>query len=101
MIALPVLAVTAAAVVQATADVNGIEGADRRMGAAEARIRPVGGAVFQSPDPEDYGAGGWGTEGEGGADQPSYDAVTAVLGPTSGPSRCARAGPRSRWGTGG
>ena len=80
MIALPVLAVSAAAVVQATADVSGIEGADRRMGDAEARIRPVGGAVFQTPDPEDHGAGGWGTDGQGGADKPSYDAVTAVLG---------------------
>ncbi|WP_107765969.1 FtsX-like permease family protein [Nocardioides terrigena] len=80
MIALPVLAVSAAAVVQATADVSGIEGADRRMGAAEARVRPVGGAVFQSPDPEDYGAGGWGTEGESAGPVPSYDAVTAVLG---------------------
>lgn len=80
MIALPVLAVTAAAVVQATADIDGIEGADRRMGAAEARIRPVGGVVFQSPDPEDHGAGGWGTEGESAGRVPSYDAVTAVLG---------------------
>ncbi|KRF34723.1 hypothetical protein ASG94_11145 [Nocardioides sp. Soil805] len=81
MIALPVLAVTAAAVVQATADVAGVEGADRRMGAAEARIRPVGGTVFQAPDPDDYGAGGWGSDADGDADKPSYDAVTAVLGP--------------------
>lgn len=81
MIALPVLAVSAAAIVQATADVAGAEGADRRMGAAEARIRPVGGTVFQAPDPEDYGAGGWGSDGQGHGDKPSYDAVTAVLGP--------------------
>ena len=78
MIALPVLAVTAAAVVQATADLNGVEGADRRMGAAEARIRPVGGALFQAPDPEELG---WGNVGGGGGRNPSYDAVTAVLGP--------------------
>lgn len=80
MIALPVLAVSAAAVVQATSDVSGIEGADRRMGAAEARIRPVGGAVLQSPDPEDYSAGGWATQGDTTGPKPSYDAVKAVLG---------------------
>ena len=77
MIALPVLAVTAAAVVQATADVSGVEGADRRMGAAEARIRPAGGTIFQAPDPDQLG---WGNDGDGGGERPSYDAVTDVLG---------------------
>jgi len=52
MISLPVLAVTAAAVVQATADVNSVDGIPRTMGAAEARIRPLGGTVLQAPDPD-------------------------------------------------
>ena len=38
MVALPVLAVSAAAVVIKTAEVSGAEGAGRRMGAADARI---------------------------------------------------------------
>lgn len=77
MIALPVLAVSAAAVVYATAQVDGIEGADRRLGAADARIRPVGGEIVQSPDPEEFG---WGNNGSA-AEPPAYDAVEEVLGP--------------------
>ena len=38
MISLPVLAVSAAAVVLATSEVSGIEGAERRLGAADARV---------------------------------------------------------------
>jgi putative ABC transport system permease protein len=52
LITLPVLAITAAAVVQATADVDGVDGIPRTMGAAEARIRPLGGTVLQAPDPD-------------------------------------------------
>lgn len=79
MIALPVLAVSAAAVVYATAQVDGIEGADRRMGAADARIRPVGGEIFQSPDPEEWG---WGNDGSAApGEPPTFDAVTDALGP--------------------
>ncbi len=44
MIALPVLAVTGAAVVMRTSDVSAVEGIDRRMGAADA-------LVFTDPDP--------------------------------------------------
>ena len=52
LIGLPVLAVSAAAVVIQTADVSGIEGADRQLGAADARIRTEGrGRVFQAPTP--------------------------------------------------
>lgn len=49
MIALPVLAVTAAAVVQATSDLDDVEAIERTMGAAQARIEPVGGVVVQAP----------------------------------------------------
>jgi putative ABC transport system permease protein len=52
MISLPVLAVSAAAIVLKTAEVSGPEGADRIMGAADARIRTEGrGQVLQGPDP--------------------------------------------------
>jgi putative ABC transport system permease protein len=79
MIALPVLAVTAASVIQATQDLDGIEGAQRRMGAADARIRPVGGGViYQSPDPEEFG---WGNGPGGSDDAPTFADVTDVLGP--------------------
>lgn len=55
MIALPVVAVTAAAVVLRTQEVSGLEGADRRMGAADARVWTEGrGAVVQAPDPETW-----------------------------------------------
>lgn len=62
MIALPVFAVTAAAVVQATSDVSGVESIPRTMGAAQARVEPVGGKVVQAPDPTRTG---WGSAGEG------------------------------------
>lgn len=78
LIALPVLAVTAAGVVQATSDLDGIEGADRRMGAADARIHPAGGALHQSPDPDEFG---WSHIGSGEeSETPAFDSVTSVLG---------------------
>ena len=52
MISLPVLAVSAAAVIIKTAEVSGIEGADRTLGAADARVLTEGrGRVVQVPDP--------------------------------------------------
>ncbi|UUZ61243.1 ABC transporter permease [Nocardioides sp. B-3] len=78
MIALPVLAVTAAAVIRATQDVSGSEGAQRTMGAADARIKPVGGNLFQSPDPKEWG---WGSMGDiGKSEMPTFESVTEVLG---------------------
>ncbi len=60
MIALPVLAVTAALVVQSTQSVSGVESLDRRLGAADARVSVQRGAgrIFQDFDPDlDYGRG--------------------------------------------
>lgn len=52
MISLPVLAVSAAAVIIKTAEVNGIEVADRTLGAADALVRTEGrGQVVQGVDP--------------------------------------------------
>ena len=54
MIALPVLAVTAADVVIQTAEVSGEESLDRRLGAADARVdfQPGSGRVYQGFDPD-------------------------------------------------
>lgn len=69
MIALPVLAVTAASVVQATADVSSLEGVERTMGSAQARVQATGGsAVLQAPDP---GSGMWTQTGSGEASTPA------------------------------
>ncbi|WP_182378468.1 ABC transporter permease [Nocardioides sp. WS12] len=58
LICLPVLAVSAAAIVWRTADVSGVEGIDRRIGSAEALIETSwSDNIVQSPDPE---AGGYG-----------------------------------------
>ena len=53
MIALPVLAVTAADVVIQTQDVSGAEALDRRLGAADARVNVQEGVsrVYQGPTP--------------------------------------------------
>lgn len=75
MIALPVLAVTAAAVVQATSEVDGVDAIPRTMGAAEARIQPMGGTVVQSPDPD---TGMVGTSSSG--DLPTLPDLAEVLG---------------------
>ena len=80
MISLPVLAVSAAAVVIQTADVSGVEGADRTLGAADARIRSEGGGgqVIQGPDPSD---GTWTHLGELDPDDPlTADDVRTALG---------------------
>ena len=74
MIALPVLAVTAAAVVQATSDVNGVDAIPRTMGAAAARIQPLGGTVLQAPDPDS------GMYTSDGGDLPTLADLTETLG---------------------
>ena len=56
MVALPVLAVSAAAVVYTSAEVTGVEGADRQMGSAAARVWTEGpGRIIQAPDPDRQG----------------------------------------------
>jgi putative ABC transport system permease protein len=79
MISLPVLAVTAAAVIIKTAEVAGIERADRVLGSADARVRTEGrGAVLQGPDPS---RGEWTSLGELDIEDPiGEDDVRAVLG---------------------
>ena len=81
MIALPVLGVTAAAVVIQTAEVRGAESLDRRLGAAEAQVRVQDGTtlVRQGPDPDDGVAAG----GEDGAAPLDADAISALLGGAS------------------
>lgn len=74
MITLPVLAITAAAVIQRTADVDSIDGLPRTLGSAEARITPMGGRVMQTPDPDE--ASGQMTSGE----RPTLADFDAVLG---------------------
>lgn len=99
MISLPVLAVSAAAVVLETAEVSGVEGADRQLGSADARLRTEGrGRVVQAPDPVNVG---WTPVGDVDPDDPPTAAeVQEVLGPdaeltplVSGSSR-ARLGER-------
>ncbi len=61
MVTFPVVAVIAADVAQATSSVSSVEGLDRRIGSAEARITTLPGVdrVFQTPDPDSgYGAQG-------------------------------------------
>ena len=71
MIALPVLAVTAADIVINTADVNSVESLDRRLGAAQARVIVQAGInrVYQGADPDDSA---------GSEDAPPTSAPTAV-----------------------
>jgi putative ABC transport system permease protein len=99
MISLPVLAVSAAAVVITTSDVSGLEGAARHLGAADARVLTEGrGRVLQAPDPSD---GEWTMLGDADYDSSiTEDDVRSVLGEdarllpvTSGWSR-ARLGDR-------
>ncbi|MFC6345234.1 hypothetical protein ACFP8W_24840, partial [Nocardioides hankookensis] len=80
MIALPVLAVTAADVVIQTQDVNGVESLDRRMGSAADALVTVeaqGAPVIQFFDPWD----GSGTTGDQGAGRPpTTEQLSAALG---------------------
>jgi putative ABC transport system permease protein len=77
MIALPVLAVTAADVVLATQDVDQVEALDRQLGSAAALVQvPAGGApVLQGADP-DHSA--W--EEDDQAVPPTAEQVAAALG---------------------
>jgi putative ABC transport system permease protein len=79
MIALPVLAVSAAEVVYQTSDVAGTESLDRRLGSADARVvvSPGSGRVIQGFDPDRDPSGSL-EEG----DQPpvTLEGVRAVLG---------------------
>lgn len=79
MISLPVLAVSAAAVIIKTAEVSGIDRADRDLGTADARVRTEGrGPMVQSPDPQEHG---WSQRGELDTERPPTEAdVRAVLG---------------------
>ncbi len=99
MISLPVLAVSAAAVIIKTGEVSGIEGADRHLGAADARVLTEGrGRIVQAPDVSNNE---WTYLGDVDYDNPVTEAdVRAVLGDdarllplTSGWSR-ARLGDR-------
>jgi putative ABC transport system permease protein len=79
MIALPVLAVTAADVVIQTSQVSSAEGIDRRLGSADAQIQvPAGGApMLQAFDPYD---GNTSTDDGRKATPPSAAAISAALG---------------------
>ena len=78
MIALPVLAVTAADVLMQTSTVSGVESIDRRMGASEALVTTSlgSGRVAQQPDPYDFALSG----GSGELPLPTAERVAGVLG---------------------
>ena len=82
MIALPVLAVTAADVMMKTSTVSGVESVDRRMGSAQALVTVTDGidVVRQRPDPED---GFPIMEGDGEAAAPTAEQVSSLLGGAS------------------
>ena len=102
MIALPVLAITAADVVMHTQDVRGTESLDRRLGAASAFVQAQQGAghILQGADPE----GPSGSDGASGVPLVTAAQVSSALGgasssrpgaATSG-SRAATASPSPR-----
>ncbi len=78
MIALPVLAVSAADVVYLTADVDGVESLDRRLGSADALVTAQDGVtrVTQDFDPDD--ASSW--DGSGSGDSATLAQVRQALG---------------------
>ena len=79
MIALPVLAVTAADVVIHTSGVSPTEGIDRRLGSAQAQVSPSfdGSPTHQLADPE---AGGFASDGGGTGRPTSLADISRVLG---------------------
>jgi putative ABC transport system permease protein len=79
MIALPVLAVTAADVMIATSRVSGPESVDRRMGAAQALVSVSDGVtdVKQKPDPDACCPI---TDGDGTTPAPTAERVSSLLG---------------------
>jgi putative ABC transport system permease protein len=76
MVTFPVVAVIAADVAQATSSVSSVEGLDRRMGSAQARISaiPHAGQVFQEADPDRV----LGVQGQGST--ASWPSIEKVLG---------------------
>jgi putative ABC transport system permease protein len=78
MIALPVLAVTAADVLISTARVSGTESLDRRLGSAQALVTVTDGIqqVSQRPDPED---GFPNLQGDGESPAPDAEQVSSLL----------------------
>ncbi len=78
MIALPVLAVTAADVLIQTQDVSGAESVDRRMGTAQALVSVSDGvtSVKQAPDPDDCCPI---ADGDGTTPAPTAAQVSALL----------------------
>ena len=99
MISLPVLAVSAAAIIIKTSQVEGAEGAERHLGAAAARIHTEGrGPMLQAADPS---SGEWGSRGDVDRDDvPTAGELAAVLGgdprmvPIADGWRAARLGDR-------
>ncbi|GAB3997995.1 FtsX-like permease family protein [Nocardioides marmoraquaticus] len=79
MIGLPVLAVTAAAVVLSTSDVRGAEDVDRRIGAAQAEVVSEPG-VTQVWQGADTSQAGWGSEGDGSSPALRASQVERLLG---------------------
>lgn len=78
LICLPVVAVTAAAVVWRTQDVSSVESIERRMGAAAALVQDSGTReVFQQADPDVFVTY---AEGPGVSEPRTVDDVRAVLG---------------------
>jgi putative ABC transport system permease protein len=80
MVTFPVIAVVAADVAQATSSVSSVEGLDRRIGSAEARVQALPGttSVDQTADPD---SGGIATQG-GQGDQAGLPEIRAALGGT-------------------
>ena len=78
MIALPVLAVTAADVMIQTSTVSGTESVDRRIGAAQALVTVTDGVddVKQKPDPDDCCPA---MDGDGTSPAPSSAQVSSLL----------------------
>jgi putative ABC transport system permease protein len=77
MIALPVLAVSAADVVYLTTDVSGVESLDRRLGSADARITAPEGAGEVVQDFDDEQGASW---GGGSSEAATLEAVRETLG---------------------
>ncbi len=77
MIALPVLAVTAADVMIQTSGVSGRESVDRRIGSAQALVEVWNGVqtVQQAPDPND----GYSSAGSGNEELPTAEQVSSML----------------------
>lgn len=82
MIALPVLAVSAADVIYQTTDVSGVESLDRRLGTADASItvEPDTSTVVQAFDPEDGSASQGASQGGRTGAPLSIEDIRSTLG---------------------